>query len=205
MDLYLKRRQILNEVNKEIIYRRYEQSMLYDIAILLKLNPLVIDVVFPNGLKDFNLFVIAEINNEFLELAKNYPLEGKKGHEKLVGLLRLKIEVLKKYKVLIKEIMSEMLYDPIEIGRCLWQAADQLWKIVQDRSIDFNYYTKRISLGFIYSKILLFFIQDNSTNNMDTEDYIIREIMRVVQFASYKKKFSVSKIPVLRYVLSIFK
>ena len=72
----------------------------------------------------------------------------------------------------------------------LYKSVDQIWFIAGDSSTDFNFYTKRLILGAIYSRTMLFFF-----NNDDQEglEHLLDQNLK-----------SVSKIPKLKSKVKIF-
>ena len=68
-----------------------------------------------------------------------------------------------------------------------------MWNCANDRSVDFNYYTKRLILCFVYSKILfLKFFNKNLTQN-DTEQEIIKSLDQVKIISKFKLKLDFFK------------
>src|SRR5688572_3343322 len=43
-----------------------------------------------------------------------------------------------------------------------WRTADRMWRLAGDTAIDFNHYTKRLTLGAVYSSTLLVWLDDQS-------------------------------------------
>ena len=48
----------------------------------------------------------------------------------------------------------------------LYRTCNSIWRIAGDKSTDFSFYTRRISLAAVYTSTLLFWLNDNSDNNM---------------------------------------
>ena len=75
----------------------------------------------------------------------------------------------------------------------IYSVADLMWNCANDRSVDFNYYTKRLILCFVYSKILfLKFFNKNLTQN-DTEQEIIKSLDQVKIISKFKLKLDFFK------------
>ena len=43
-----------------------------------------------------------------------------------------------------------------------WRTADRMWRLAGDTATDFNHYTKRLTLGAVYSSTLLAWLDDDS-------------------------------------------
>lgn len=59
---------------------------------------------------------------------------------------------------------------------CLARSVDAIWFAAQDRSADFNYYSKRILLAQAFSASLLFWLQDRSPGHSETTAFLDRRI-----------------------------
>lgn len=53
---------------------------------------------------------------------------------------------------------------------------DAMWKAIGDKSTDFSYYTKRVSLGAVYMATVLYWLDDDSEGQADTWDFLARRI-----------------------------
>ena len=49
--------------------------------------------------------------------------------------------------------------------KILYRTCNSIWRIAGDKSTDFSFYTRRISLATVYTSTLLFWLNDNSNNN----------------------------------------
>ena len=89
-----------------------------------------------------------------------------------------------------KEYLKELLYFNRIIGntKYSYNIADETWRIIEDKSTDINFYTKRISLGLIYIQVIRFLIKDNSINCSDTLNYLDTKLNQIIKFNSIKSK-----------------
>ena len=73
-----------------------------------------------------------------------------------------------KYKSFYKKIFLNLLipkkniFVPIQ----LYKSIDQIWFIAGDTSTDFNFYTKRLILSGIYTRVVLFFFNNNDQDEL---------------------------------------
>ena len=70
-----------------------------------------------------------------------------------------------------------------------WRSADLMWRIAGDSSTDFNHYTKRITLGAVYSSTLLAWLDDRSEGWSDTAAFLDRRIDDVMKFEKWKAQW----------------
>jgi len=101
--------------------------------------------------------------------------------EKLIQDLKNKNQLKKQFKKKILKCEKEFFY--------LYNTANDMWLLAGDKSIDYNFYTKRIILSGILSKLYLkiFLIKDYDQENLF--DDIKLEIEKVGKFNKLKSEF----------------
>ncbi len=72
-------------------------------------------------------------------------------------MLNKRFQVEKKNKDLIKKFFIHLIKDnnSSKVLTYIYSVSDIMWKYANDRSVDFNYYTKRLILSSVYLKILI--------------------------------------------------
>ena len=70
-----------------------------------------------------------------------------------------------------------------------WRTADRIWRLAGDTATDFNHYTKRITLGAVYSSTLLAWLDDTSEDQAETRAFLERRIDNVMQFEKWKAQW----------------
>ncbi len=148
---------------------------------------------FPKGLDDV-LLNFLRLNEEKLinisRLKKNI-FTNLRVHEKIIFIIMEYLKILNNYKKSFKQLFVYMLINArfILANRVLFQIADQTWFISGDKSIDFNYYTKRLILMKVYLLTFLFWLKNEDTKNMDkTKVFVEKVIKRVLTFGKIKSR-----------------
>ena len=75
----------------------------------------------------------------------------------------------------------------------LYRTCNSIWRISGDKSTDFSFYTRRISLATVYTSTLLFWLNDKSKDNVETEFFLDRRLRDIRKISSFKKPFSEAK------------
>ena len=70
-----------------------------------------------------------------------------------------------------------------------WRSADAMWRAIGDTSVDFNYYSKRMTLTALYSSTLLAFLNDESEDFADTRAFLVRRIQSVMKIEKTKAQW----------------
>ncbi|SEO75750.1 ubiquinone biosynthesis protein COQ9 [Salinihabitans flavidus] len=76
----------------------------------------------------------------------------------------------------------------------IWGTADAIWTALGDSSDDINWYTKRMTLGAVYSATVLYWLGDDSPGHAATWAFLDRRIDNVMQFEKAKAGFNKSPL-----------
>ncbi|MDC0161760.1 hypothetical protein OAI94_00965 [bacterium] len=114
-------------------------------------------------------------------------------HKRVKKILLLKIYLMNKEKIFYKKIFINLLVPKKNISSLsqLYKSIDHMWFLAGDVSVDFNFYTKRIILAGIYSRVILFFFNNN--NQKDLEKIIDQDLRRVSKIPELKLKLNMIK------------
>ena len=74
-------------------------------------------------------------------------------------------------------------------ARLGWRTADRIWRLAGDTATDFNHYTKRLTLGAVYSSTLLIWLDDQSEGVVATRAFLERRISDVMRFEKWKAEW----------------
>ncbi|MEE2704759.1 MAG: COQ9 family protein [Pseudomonadota bacterium] len=153
-----------------------------------------IRVLFPNGRIDFLRYWFDVTEKLMLNDLANSKINELKVREKIKKIIRVRLERWKGYKVAIKRTLPILLMPSSSylLSLSLMKTSDSIWKIAGDKSVDFNFYTKRGLLLGVYSATLIFWLDDNSENDHKTWEFLDRRIEEVLQIP--KVKSSMEKI-----------
>ena len=136
-----------------------------------------------------------DLNQRFLVEVRFKVNKFPKTTEKISFLLNKRFQIEKKYKDLIQKIFIYLIKNnnPSKVLTYIYSVADIMWKYANDRSVDFNYYTKRLILSSVYLKILIlsFYKEQLSQKDLDTE--IKRSLEHVKLLSQFKIKLDFLK------------
>lgn len=74
--------------------------------------------------------------------------------------------------------------------KTLYTTVDAIWHAAGDSSVDFSFYTKRLTLAAIYSTTLIIWLDDISENQSDTAAFLDRRLNDVAAFGKFKASIS---------------
>ncbi len=207
------------------IYEKYHSLKVQFVQVLARLlifdewnNKLLLDaekecgfvkgychIIFPNGLREIVDFFESWQDQKMLELLSQQETPAKI-KDKIDLALKIRIKNCTPKLVHLKNrtyftTPSNTLF-ATKIG---FRTCDLIWRYAGDTSIDYNYYTKRSLLFSVYISSILYYIQDESENNIDTDKYITKSLSGIItMFSKCKNIFKLPNpvdIPIIRLFL----
>jgi ubiquinone biosynthesis protein COQ9 len=136
-----------------------------------------------------------DLDKKFLSEVKSKVNKISKTNEKISFLLNKRFQIEKKNKDLIKIFLIHLIKsnNSNKVLNYIYSVADIMWKHSNDRSVDFNYYTKRLILSSVYLKILILtFYKDNLTQK-DLDKEILKSLEHVKLISQFKIKLDFFK------------
>lgn len=152
-------------------------------------------LLFPQGISDLTDFfynhTTEKMTNIFLAQENAEKL---KIREKIAFLIEIRINIYSSYKESIRSLLTHNLYPQNILNAQLniWKICDQIWFLAGDKSTDFNYYSKRALLEGVYSSSVLFWLEDNSDDWVETKSFIAVQIARVLKIGKFSSELSSS-------------
>ena len=145
-------------------------------------------------LKISSLF-FEDLDQRFLNEVKSKVDKITKTNEKISFLLNKRLQIEKKNKDLIKKFFIHLIKDnnSSKVLTYIYSVSDIMWKYANDRSVDFNYYTKRLILSSVYLKILILSFYKNNLTQKDLNEEISKSLEHVKLISKFKIKLDFFK------------
>ena len=145
-------------------------------------------------LKISSLF-FEDLDQRFLNEVKSKVDKITKTNEKISFLLNKRLQIEKKNKDLIKKFFIHLIKDnnSNKVLTYIYSVSDIMWKYANDRSVDFNYYTKRLILSSVYLKILILSFYKNNLKQKDLNEEISKSLEHVKLISQFKIKLDFFK------------
>ena len=145
-------------------------------------------------LKISSLF-FEDLDQRFLNEVKSKVDKITKTNEKISFLLNKRLQIEKKNKDLIKKFFIHLIKDnnSSKVLTYIYSVSDIIWKYANDRSVDFNYYTKRLILSSVYLKILILSFYKNNLTQKDLNEEISKSLEHVKLISQFKIKLDFFK------------
>ena len=136
-----------------------------------------------------------DLDKKFLSEVKSKVNKISKTNEKISFLLSKRFQIEKKNKDLIKIFLIHLIKsnNSNKVLNYIYSVADIMWKYSNDRSVDFNYYTKRLILSSVYLKILILTFYKNNLTQKDLDKEILKSLVHVKLISQFKIKLDFLK------------
>ena len=157
--LYEKRLHILKFAKKIVSKQGLKPDILNIISNQHNLDKNQTDLLFPEGNNDLIKFALEQLNIDLENFCKKIDLIRLPVHKRIRKILISKILIMNKEKIFYKKIFLNLLIPKkqLSLPSQLYKSIDQIWFIAGDSSVDFNFYSKRLILAGIYTRVILFF------------------------------------------------
>ena len=143
---------------------------------------------FPLGLRDLTAFYIAK-SLENISIPNKDQFEHLKTQDRLEEIL---ISYFNQFndKLIVNKLVNFLkTYESMAVTpESIYQISDKFWRLIEDKSIDFNYYTKRFILMSVIVPTILFWQNDASLDNAETKDYMKKCFKRSMKIGTLKNK-----------------
>ncbi|HIK87142.1 MAG TPA: COQ9 family protein, partial [Alphaproteobacteria bacterium] len=185
----------------------FNEKMLLNAAKNCKISEGKLGRLFPEGIFELKQYYFSEIDEQMLQKIKTQNYENIRVRDKIFNGVLIRLELFKKNKTSIKYIFVSESSNPIKSLKHLWRTSDLIWKSAGDSSTDYNHYTKRLLLSWVYITTLICWFNDKSRNINDTKLFLNRRIDEVLEFGkqSGKIKSKISKLNITNKLINIIK
>ncbi len=194
MNSFVNRRKILDNFLKICAIDGWSNQSLKEASIHSGFNDGDELLIFEDGIYSLIDFFFEQGNLELKKESKKIDLKNLRVRDKIKELVKLRLDIDKDQKNALQSLTT------ISRGRKIptliknsYNIADIIWKIAGDNSEDFNFYSKRIILSKVFTRVSLKFIADSSVDNKNSWKLLDEEIEKIMQISIIKEKFKKSK------------
>ena len=144
--------------------------------------------LFPEGISELKSFFLKDVNEKMLKKIKKCDYSKLRVRDKIFNGVIIRLEILNKNKLSVKRILASEIDNPYIIAKNLWNISDLIWVSAGDNSTDYNYYTKRSLLSWVYITTFLCWLNDNDKKLSKTKIFLNKRIDEVLQFGKNSGK-----------------
>ena len=169
----------------------------FNISSILKKNSISEEdfyYFFPDKTKSLCNFFLSNVQVK-LEKKIKKKIKNEKSISKRVNFILFElISLLNENKDISLYFLNYISRKPTYLKKISIKFSDRVWRLLEDKSVDFNYYTKRLILSQILINSILYWRGSNDLNK--TQIFIEKQIFLLGKFGYYKSNFKkfISKI-----------
>ena len=169
----------------------------FNISSILKKNSISEEdfyYFFPDKTKSLCNFFLSNLQLKLEKKIKN-KIKNEKSISKRVNFILFElISLLNEDKDISLYFLNYISRKPTYLKKISVKFSDRVWRLLEDKSVDFNYYTKRLILSQILINSILYWRGSNDLNK--TQIFIEKQIFLLGKFGYYKSNFKkfISKI-----------
>jgi ubiquinone biosynthesis protein COQ9 len=151
-------------------------------------EPADAELLFPNG--------VADLLEAFSDLADRRMIEAAgdlsalRTHERVRALVAQRFALLRPHRAALRRAAAlfSLPRHATVAARAAARTLDAIWYGAGDRSADFGWYTKRITLGFVYSTSFMYWLQDASPDDAATLAFLDRRLADVARLGRLRPR-----------------
>ena len=169
----------------------------FNISSILKKNSISEEdfyYFFPDKTKSLCNFFLSNLQLKLEKKIKNKIKKEKSISKRVNFILFELISLLNEDKDISLYFLNYISRKPTYLKKISIKFSDRVWRLLEDKSVDFNYYTKRLILSQILINSILYWRGSNDLNK--TQVFIEKQIFLLGKFGYYKSNFKkfISKI-----------
>ena len=123
-------------------------------------------------------------DRKMLDRLKNYDFTDMKIRERINLAVRSRLEELSGYEEAVRRSIAHLKISYV------YKTVDLIWREAGDKSVDFNFYTKRALLGVVLTSTTLYWFDDKSQGHGATWTFLDRRINGVMKIPKIQSKIS---------------
>jgi ubiquinone biosynthesis protein COQ9 len=185
------RRRLALAVGENAVFDGWSAKAVDSAAAQLGIDPIQARLAMPKGQAAMIDLYIQEVDRALEGWFTPKRLANMKIREKIRALVWRRLEIMAPAREAVRRALA-ILAMPQNVPLALrigWRTADLMWRIAGDTATDFNHYTKRMTLGAVYSSTLLVWLNDESEGWVETAAFLDRRIDDVMKIEKVKAQW----------------
>lgn len=147
-------------------------------------------LAFPGGAVEMIDAWFAAVDRAMAAALPPERLQAMKIRERITALVQVRLDLVAPHREALRRALAILAFptNAAAAARLGWRAADAMWRLAGDRSADFSFYSKRLTLAAVYTATLLVLVDDESEGHAETRAFLIRRIDDVMRFEKLKAR-----------------
>lgn len=144
---------------------------------------------FPHGGADALECFMEHLDHSMQQALAKLPLHEMKLHEKVEAAVMLRLRSAEPFREAVRKAVAfySLPFHADKGLKRLYATTDTIWRSIGDHPTDFSFYTKRLSLGAIYSSTLVYWLDDYSDHSEESRAFLKRRLYDLFRFHKLKQ------------------
>ena len=185
------RRRLALSVGEHAVFDGWTRAAVDSAAVECGVDPLQARLAMPKAAAGKIDCYVEGVDRALDQWAVKNRIGSLKIRERIRSLVWHRLQVMEPAREAVRAALS-ILAMPQNVPLALkisWRSADRMWRLAGDISTDFNHYTKRMTLGAVYTSTLLVWLGDDSEGQTETAAFLDRRIDDVMKFEKMKAEW----------------
>ena len=147
--------------------------------------------LFPNGTAELVACFSRWADARMLDRLEAMVPEPLRISDRVALAIATRLEIIAPWREAVRRALSVLAlprHAPLGL-RLLYETVDGIWYAAGDRTTDFSFYTKRVTLAVIYAATLLYWLEDSSPDFSDTRAFLERRLSEVAAVGKARLRF----------------
>lgn len=130
------------------------------------------------------------LDRQVAMLAEQQDISSMKVRDRIAKCVMLRLNLMGPYREAAQKaavILSLPQNTPLA-SKLVYSTVNTIWHCAGDDSTDYNFYTKRALLSFVYSSTLLYWFRDISAGYANTQEFLYRRLENVMAIPKIKSQ-----------------
>lgn len=180
------RAELLSAIRPHVPFDGWAQPA-FDAAVTdLGVDPALARIICPRGAIDLAVDYHRAADRALVGALAKTDLTSLRFRDRVALAVKLRLELVDSELVRRASAAFALPQNAATGARLVWETADVIWRALGDSSEDYNWYSKRLTLGGVISTTLLFWMGDDSEDHTESWAFLDRRIDDVMQFEKLK-------------------
>lgn len=184
------KQQLLDAVLPHVMFDGWSGTAIGHAVKDLNMERADFDRHFPGGSRDLIALFMTRADNQMEEQLIKKGALSMKVRDRITLAVRLRLEIYAPHRDAVRKALTFLsMPQNALLGTKLTAATvSRMWYATGDQSVDFSYYSKRLTLSAVYGSTLLYWLDDISEGHQKSWEFLARRIENVMQFEKAKAK-----------------
>lgn len=190
MDFQQVRDRLVQAALPHVVFDGWSVKALAEAAMAEGLDATLAERAFMGGPADAVEHFIGLADRRMAEDVAGLDLAAMRVPDRVFAILDARFRRWAPHREAVRRALAVLALRPSVAARATARTVDAVWALAGDRSHDFSWYTRRATLGAVYSATVLFWLEDESVDGAETRAFLHRRLGDVGRVTGARKRLT---------------